>query len=588
MTIRRLRHVTLLAPAAATAQVLAALQAKGCVHLIAPGGLSAPGAEKPGRLRDFELACRHLEAERRRRRPAARDAAFDADAIVDAALHNQRQRQAARERIERLDARIAERAEWGEFTPPDPARLGGNRLWLCSVPFAHVATLVAGAAAWTVTGRDPRRVRLAVLSPAQPAAPAATVVDAGSLALSALRAEHEAALRDLDLLDVERQALTRWLPHLHRARSHAADRALLDEACALPWRRGALAAIEGWVDARDEAAMHAFGAQHGCVVSTRGVRHDDDPPTLLDTRPSLRGGSDIVTFYQTPAYHAWDPSGVVLASFVVFFSLIVADAAYGAAFALLVLALWRRLAVPAPSRRLRATLAWLAGGTIAAGVAAGSYAGMTPPPGGLLASLQVVAVADHATTMRIAMGIGVVHLCIANLARSARAATRAGRLQPLGWCLAIAGGHAYWLGGGTAAAAVAIAGLLAVFAFASDRPPRGARALLARAGKGLLALTSVSRAFGDVLSYVRLSALALAGGALAATINELAAALHATPGVGPAASLLVLAAGHGVNVLLAVVGGVVHGLRLNYIEFFGWALDGEGHPFRAFRREEAA
>ena len=34
------------------------------------------------------------------------------------------------------------------------------------------------------------------------------------------------------------------------------------------------------------------------------------------------------------------------------------------------------------------------------------------------------------------------------------------------------------------------------------------------------------------------------------------------------------------------VGGVVHGLRLNLIEFYNWAIHGEGHPFRAFRKKE--
>ena len=44
----------------------------------------------------------------------------------------------------------------------------------------------------------------------------------------------------------------------------------------------------------------------------------------------------------------------------------------------------------------------------------------------------------------------------------------------------------------------------------------------------------------------------------------------------------VLVVGHGLNFVLAVVGGVVHGLRLNCIEFFNWSLPDEGHPFQAF------
>jgi V/A-type H+-transporting ATPase subunit I len=44
--------------------------------------------------------------------------------------------------------------------------------------------------------------------------------------------------------------------------------------------------------------------------------------------------------------------------------------------------------------------------------------------------------------------------------------------------------------------------------------------------------------------------------------------------------------GHGLNFTLAVVGGFVHGLRLNYIEFFNWGLTGEGIPFRPFAKKE--
>ncbi len=50
--------------------------------------------------------------------------------------------------------------------------------------------------------------------------------------------------------------------------------------------------------------------------------------------------------------------------------------------------------------------------------------------------------------------------------------------------------------------------------------------------------------------------------------------------------ILILLVGHLLNLLLAVVSGVVHGLRLNFIEFYKWALDGEGRPFQAFKKQE--
>jgi V/A-type H+-transporting ATPase subunit I len=100
--------------------------------------------------------------------------------------------------------------------------------------------------------------------------------------------------------------------------------------------------------------------------------------------------------------------------------------------------------------------------------------------------------------------------------------------------------------------------------------------------EGLQALTGASKAFGDVLSYLRLFALGLASAQLATTFNDLAHGATEMPGVGILLALLIVLVGHGINLLLGIVSGVVHGLRLNCIEFFSWSLTDEGYPFRAF------
>ena len=51
-------------------------------------------------------------------------------------------------------------------------------------------------------------------------------------------------------------------------------------------------------------------------------------------------------------------------------------------------------------------------------------------------------------------------------------------------------------------------------------------------------------------------------------------------------AILILLIGHTLNLMLAVISGVVHGLRLNYIEFYNWGLSGEGYAFRPFRKKE--
>ena len=67
----------------------------------------------------------------------------------------------------------------------------------------------------------------------------------------------------------------------------------------------------------------------------------------------------------------------------------------------------------------------------------------------------------------------------------------------------------------------------------------------------------------------------------------MAHAVHETlPGLGLLAAGLVLIVGHTLNLLLGLMGAVVHGLRLNLIEFFNWGMREEGELFRPFERKE--
>jgi V/A-type H+/Na+-transporting ATPase subunit I len=217
---------------------------------------------------------------------------------------------------------------------------------------------------------------------------------------------------------------------------------------------------------------------------------------------------------------------------------------------------------------------------------------------------------DQAAMMLMAATIGVVHLMIANLINAWNplgqfagdqllSAGRwrwpaAGSWQSLGWTL-----HRWcrgWPPGSAARTAqtgaalwqigtfALITGLLAVFAFSSDRPlfSRRRSDWLWRPVEGLLGLTNISKAFGDSLSYLRLFALGLASAQLAVTFNTLAAGAMEISGIGLLLGSVIFLIGHALNLLLGIVGGVVHGLRLNCIEFFSWSLTEEGYPFRAF------
>ena len=52
-----------------------------------------------------------------------------------------------------------------------------------------------------------------------------------------------------------------------------------------------------------------------------------------------------------------------------------------------------------------------------------------------------------------------------------------------------------------------------------------------------------------------------------------------------ALAIAILLLGHTLNLMLGIMGGVVHGLRLNCIEFFKWSLPEEGYSFTAFAKK---
>lgn len=594
MTIERLARMTLLLPLSEKDAAFAGLQELGCVHLVAPPGRPALGEGLPAAAERSVTALRYLRGAPRRRRqvPASGDADFTA--LVDEALANRDRRRRALARIDALEHRLAELAPFGDFPIPDAAALGGRRLWLFRLPIASVASLENAdgvGEAWQAVARDNRNAWIVVVARQRPALPVAGAVpvELGTQRLAALEAERVETELELEAADAERHALTRWIRTLEHRLTAIEDQARLQEARTLHEAEGPLCRIDGWVARREAPRLEAWARGAGHALHLEPVHREDDPPTLLRNRGPWAAGTDLVRVFTTPGYHDWDPSAAVLLSFALFFGLILSDAGYAALLALLLLRYRRRLGATAAGQRFLALAGIVTGTAFAVGVLAGGWFGVAPPPDGLLGQLVLLDLDDHGEMMRLTLGIGVAHVLLGLAMQGVRAADAGGRLRAAGWGVALCGAFAHGLIHGTALvpgvpATITGAGLAVVVAGGALG---GAPASLPRRlGRGLAALRDVTRLFGDVLSYLRLFALGLASSALAVTFNQLAAdAYREFVGGGVLLAAAVLTLGHGVNVALGVIGGLVHGLRLNLIEFLSWSLASEGRPFRRFAKK---
>ncbi|MFD2189419.1 V-type ATP synthase subunit I [Pistricoccus aurantiacus] len=587
MSIVPLRRATLVGSHVDKSTTLSDLQRLGVMHLIDLGA-GKQGTPLGSTSSDTRKALAYLLDCPVKRHQVASDPDFDHQAIVKLALENQRRMRDLEDSIDFTRRRLKDLEPWGDFDFPPLESLAGHRLWFYEVPHYKARQLMEVGLPWQEVHRDNRNRYIAVISREEPAPDALPVprTHTGSVPRRQLREELQRLVVRLDECTAEREALTRWIHLLHRHQAQADDAASLKQAQHLTRDDDAIFAVQGWAPEAAIEDVRRLAEEKGLALLVEPVGPEDQPPTLLDNDERTAGGAEIVHFYQMPGYRNWDPSRVIFFSFAVFFAMILADAGYGLLMLGAVLFFSKRLKQSRAGTRVRTLGFVLVGFTLAYGVLAGSYFGWSPPPENWLSRLKLLDINDFGQMMQLAIGIGLAHLVIANATVAWHHRGHSAMLAPLGWIVALVAGVLLYYGipGGGISLAL---GLIAVFVFTDTRPIREPLDLLKRVGGGLYALTDVTRAFGDVLSYLRLFALGLASASLAVTFNQLAAdAAAAYPGLGILFYGLILIVGHALNFVLAVVSGVVHGLRLNLIEFYHWGISDEGYPFKAFAKTE--
>jgi V/A-type H+-transporting ATPase subunit I len=104
-------------------------------------------------------------------------------------------------------------------------------------------------------------------------------------------------------------------------------------------------------------------------------------------------------------------------------------------------------------------------------------------------------------------------------------------------------------------------------------------------------ILGIANVFSDIMSYIRLWAVGLAGAAIAGTVNEMAGGILGSAGsvvvhlVVFVLGTLLLVFGHGLNIVLNGLSVLVHGVRLNTLEFSGHVgLTWAGNAYKPFAK----
>ncbi len=355
-----------------------------------------------------------------------------------------------------------------------------------------------------------------------------------------------------------------------------------------------LTVFEGFVPTEKEAALREMLEQeHVFYVADKAVV-DDNPPIKLKNNKFVSMFEMLTDMYGRPKYDEFDPTVFISIFFMLFFAFCMGDMGYGLVLIGASLALKKMLGKIAP---LGITLGIA---TTVVGFLFHTFFSVDMLtwswlPEGVKKCMLPSQIAGFDGTMVLALLVGIVHICLAMIVKtyqSTKVKGFANSLSTWGWTLLIVGGV---IVGGLALMGVmdkavtkwviigiGVLSALGIF-FLNDlhRNP------LLNFGSGLWeTYNTATGLLGDVLSYLRLYALGLAGAKLGEAFNAIGVQALGDGGAGWIPFVLIVVVGHTLNVAMCVLGAFVHPLRLNFLEFFkNSGYEGSGREYHPLKTE---
>ena len=353
--------------------------------------------------------------------------------------------------------------------------------------------------------------------------------------------------------------------------------------------------IQGYCPTGDLDSLKYRAAENGWGVVVNEPAKDEAVPTLLKHHKFVK---PLDTLYNainiSPGYREIDVSPVFLLFFSIFFAMIVGDTVYGLLFLGITFFTSKKL-TNAP-RYIFQFLYIMSICTILWGIFGAGYLGLNKDSS-FVQSIDIfgkawmpVALKDAATWIRndsnvkyVCFILAVIHLTIAHVWNAwINRADKSRVISKMGWicitfmmfllvCQLILGHKlpdwALYLGG-TGGGLIVLGCIMRKDWFSI----------------GMLPLNLIN-GLVDVISYIRLFAVGMAGFCLANAFNGVVTPLLETPIIGALGAALIMLFVHALNIALAVMGVAVHGVRLNTLEFSNnIGVEWSGYAYSPFKK----
>lgn len=466
-----------------------------------------------------------------------------------------------------IKSRIGDWESWGDFDPEDIEKLAEKNIYvrLYQIPAREIKNLPASVVVNILSNRGGLS-NCAVISREKKDLPFREV-SLPNMGLSAMKKRLAEDTVTIDSIKEHIRRHARYREEFIRIKSMLENELEFSRSLSGMGRSGALEYITGYIPREAAGVVVKAARKEKWGVYISDPSSEDKVPTLIRNPRWISIISPVFKVIDiVPGYRELDISFWFLAFFSVFFGMLIGDAGYGTIFLLITFFASRRL------KKIRdrsvftlfyiLSLCAIIWGLLTATFFGQEWMGHAARP--IVAGLR-----DPANIQTLCFFLGALQLSIGHLWRAIRKLPSLEALADIGWAAILWGGFflakALILGDAFPLFGkwFFIAGSFMVVLF--TRPDRNIIKGIA-SGAGSLLLNLVN-SFTDIVSYIRLFAVGLATVAIADAFNTMAMGLgYGNLWKGIAASLILLI-GHTLNIILGPLAVLVHGVRLNVLEF---------------------
>ncbi len=367
---------------------------------------------------------------------------------------------------------------------------------------------------------------------------------------------------------------------------------------------GSLKLLEGFCPIDKEQELNQLLEQQSVYYQEEDPTETDNTPIKLHNNRFIKMFECLTGMYGWPSYGEFDPTPILGPFFLLFFAICMGDCGYGLLLILIGILISKGKLKIQMFEGLGPIITTLGVGTAVIGFFLGTFFGIDLYTASwvpeALKSVMIkgtvnVAGSSYDIQMIMALCIGVFHICLAMVVKAICYTKRFGfkeNISTWGWLLLIVGGLIVLLLGMTHLfpeevtkwLLIGIAAVSALGIYIFNKPGRNP---LINIGAGLWDTYNMATGIlGDVLSYIRLYALGLAGGMLGGAFNNLAEMVLGTnPTWQWLPFVIILLIGHALNLAMSALGAFVHPLRLSFVEYFkNSGYEGKGTLYKPFAK----